>query len=55
MAHNPALTVPMGLRENNEPVGLTFIGKSNSEQVLYEIGYYFESIFSGRVTPENSK
>lgn len=55
VAHNPALTVPMGLRENNEPVGLTFIGKSNSEQVLYEIGYYFESIFSGRVTPENSK
>ena len=55
VAHNPALTIPMGLRENNEPVGLTFIGKSNSEQVLYEIGYYFESIFSGRVTPENSK
>ena len=55
VAHNPALTVPMGLRENNEPVGLTFIGKSNSEQVLYEIGYYFESIFSGRVSPENSK
>ena len=54
-AHNPALTVPMGLRENNEPVGLTFISKSNSEQKLYELGHYFESNFSGRVAPENSK
>ena len=54
VAHNPALTVPMGLRENNEPAGLTFIGKSNSEQVLYELGYYFELNFSGRVPPENS-
>ena len=54
-AHNPALTVPMGLRENNEPAGLTFISKSNSEQKLYELGHYFESNFSGRVPPENSK
>jgi Asp-tRNA(Asn)/Glu-tRNA(Gln) amidotransferase A subunit family amidase len=44
----------MGLRENNEPAGLTFIGKSSSEQVLYELGYYFELNFSGRVPPENS-
>ena len=54
VAHNPALTIPMGLRENNEPAGLTFIGKSNSEQILYELGYYFELNFSGRVPPENS-
>ena len=33
VAHNPALIVPMGLRENNEPAGLTIIGKS-SEQIL---------------------
>ena len=54
-AHNPALTIPMGLRENNEPAGLTFISKSNSEQTLYELGHYFESNFSGRVPPKNSK
>ena len=54
VAHNPALTVPMGLRENNEPAGLTFIGKSNNEQILYELGYYFELNFSGRIPPENS-
>ena len=54
VAHNPALTVPMGLRDNNEPAGLTFIGKSGSEQVLYELGYYFEFNFSGRIPPENS-
>ena len=54
VAHNPALTVPMGLRDNNEPAGLTFIGKSDSEQVLYELGYYFEFNFSGRIPPGNS-
>ena len=54
VAHNPALTVPMGLRESNEPAGLTFIGKSNNEQILYELGYYFELNFSGRIPPENS-
>ena len=54
-AHNPALSIPIGLRDNNEPVGLTIIGKSNSEQRLYEIGYFFENVFSGRIPPENSK
>ena len=54
VAHNPALTVPMGLRDNNEPAGLTFIGKSGTEQVLYELGYYFEFNFSGRIPPGNS-
>lgn len=54
VAHNPALTVPMGLRESNEPAGLTFVGKSNNEQILYELGYYFELNFSGRIPPENS-
>ena len=54
-AHNPALSIPIGFRDNNEPIGLTIIGKSNSEQRLYEIGYFFENVFSGRILPENSK
>ena len=53
MAHNPCLTVPMKLRKNNEPAGLTIIGKSFEEQKLYEIGYFFEKNFEGRVPPKN--
>ena len=53
MAHNPCLTVPMKLRENNEPAGLTIIGKSFQEQKLYEIGYFFEKTYEGRIPPQN--
>ena len=54
VAHNPCLTIPIGLRKSNEPAGITFIGKSFSEQLLYEIGLYFEESYAGRVPPENS-
>ena len=53
MAHNPCLTVPMKVRENNEPAGLTIIGKSFQEQKLYEIGYFFEKKYKGRIPPKN--
>jgi len=52
MAHNPCLTVPMKLRDNNEPAGLTIIGKSFQEQILYEIGYFFEKKYKGRIPPK---
>ncbi len=55
VAHNPCLTIPMGFRKNDEPSGLTFIGKSSSELLLYQIGYYFEKRFPGRIPPKNSK
>ena len=54
VAHNPCLTIPIGLRKSNEPAGITFIGKSFSEQLLYEIGFYFEESYKGRVPPKNS-
>ena len=54
VAHNPCLTIPIGLRKSNEPAGITFIGKSFSEQMLYEIGFYFEKSYEGRVPPNNS-
>ena len=53
MAHNPCLTVPMKIRENNEPAGLTIIGKSFQEQKIYEIGYFFEKKYEGRIPPKN--
>ena len=53
MAHNPCLTVPMKIRKNNEPAGLTIIAKSFQEQKLYEIGYFFEKNYMGRIPPKN--
>ena len=53
VAHNPCLTVPMGFRNDNRPAGLTFIGKSKSEQLLYEIGYAYEQISKKRKAPNN--
>ena len=52
-AHNPCLTIPMGFRKNNQPAGLTFIGKSGTEQILYELGYSYESISKKRKAPNN--
>ena len=52
-AHNPCLTVPMGFRKNNQPAGLTFIGKSGNEQLLYELGYFYEKISKKRKAPNN--
>ena len=52
-AHNPCLTVPMGFRKNNQPAGLTFIGQSGNEQLLYELGYSYEKISKKRKAPNN--
>ena len=52
-AHNPCLTVPMGFRKNNQPAGLTFIGQSGNEQLLYELGYFYEKISKKRKAPNN--
>ena len=43
----------MGFRNDNRPAGLTFIGKSKSEQLLYEIGYAYEQISKKRKAPNN--
>lgn len=53
VAHNPCLTVPMGFRNDNSPAGLTFIGVSKNEQILYEIGYAFEQVSKKRRKPNN--
>lgn len=52
-AHFPALSVPMGYRENGEPSNITFITRSNNEQLLYNVAYLFEKNFKRRVAPEN--
>ena len=52
-AHFPALSVPMGYKENGEPSNITFITRSNNEQLLYNVAYLFEKNFKRREAPEN--
>jgi len=53
LANLPALTVPMGFRENGEPVGITFLAPSFHEQAVLDIGFDFEQRNTGRRPPEN--
>jgi amidase len=55
VAEYPNLTIPMGYKENGEPISLTFIGKPYSEHKLLQVGYAFEQITKARKTPENYK
>jgi amidase len=50
-ANFPALTIPLGLRADGEPVGLTLIAPSFDEQTLIDIGLALERLLSGRVAP----
>jgi len=51
-AHFPALTVPMGYRDDGEPSNITFITTSKNEQLLYNIGYVYEKQSKRRVSPK---
>jgi amidase len=51
VAKYPALTVPMGYRQDGQPVNLTFIGKPFSEEKLLQIGYAFEKLLNARKPP----
>ncbi|MGB5983114.1 MAG: amidase family protein [Nonlabens sp.] len=49
---NSLLTVPMGYDEKGQPLGLTFIGISGKDQVLYEIATAFERLSNVRKMPK---
>ncbi|MBW4437891.1 MAG: hypothetical protein KME04_12190 [Pleurocapsa minor GSE-CHR-MK-17-07R] len=51
-ANYPAISVPLGLRANGMPVGLTFIGKAGSDAQLLSYAYAFEQATMLRVTPD---
>lgn len=51
VAKYPAITVPMGYKDTNEPMGLTFIAPTLSEAKLLEIAYAYEVISKKRKTP----
>lgn len=51
-AHFPALTIPMGYRNDNQPSNITFIASSKNEQLLYNIAYQYEKHSKRRVPPK---
>ncbi|QYA25829.1 amidase [Gramella sp. MT6] len=53
VAKYPAITVPMGYTSENQPKGLTFIGKPFSEEKLLQTAYIFEKTTKRRKTPED--
>ncbi|MDG1039501.1 MAG: amidase family protein [Polaribacter sp.] len=55
VAEYPTFTVPMGYKNNGEPISLTFIGKPFSERTLLKVGYAFEQLTKARKTPKNYK
>lgn len=48
LAHYPALAVPMGRKASGEPTALVFIAPSQSEGLLFELGYVFEQVTNYR-------
>lgn len=55
VAKYPAITVPMGYKNTNEPMGLTFIAPTLSEAKLLELAYAYEVISKKRKTPVDFK
>lgn len=53
VAHYPALTVPMGYKENNAPMGLTFIAKPYKEADLFAWAHAYEQATGKRISPAN--
>ena len=51
VAKYPAITVPMGYKETNQPMGLTFIAPTLSEAKLLELAFAYEQISKMRKTP----
>ena len=51
-AHYPALTIPMGYRDNGQPTNITFITRSNNEQLLYNLGFHYEKASMNREIPD---
>ena len=50
-ANYPAITVPLGLRVNGMPVGVTLIGKPGQEAKLLAYAYALEQATKLRVNP----
>ncbi len=52
VAEYPNLTIPMGYKENGEPINLTFIGRPKSEFDLLSLGLAYEKLTKVRKLPK---
>ncbi|KAL1917837.1 uncharacterized protein VTP21DRAFT_3671 [Calcarisporiella thermophila] len=55
VAGYPMITLPFGYDEDGLPLGISFIGRAYSEQLLLKIGYAFEQATRARVPPNYKK
>ncbi|WP_346882162.1 amidase family protein [uncultured Algibacter sp.] len=53
VAEYPALTVPMGYKKDNTPMGLTFISTRLCEKQLLEWAYVYEKASKMRIAPKD--
>ena len=53
VAEYPAITVPMGYRDNGQPRGLTFISTPLSEETLLQWAFAYEQKSKMRIAPNN--
>jgi amidase len=53
VAKYPAITLPMGYKESGEPMGITFIAKSDREELLLGIAQFYEKLSKFRIEPNN--
>ncbi|MDT0556944.1 amidase family protein [Patiriisocius hiemis] len=52
VGRRPCLALPMGYKENGEPIAITFIGASNSEALLIQLGAAYEKANPVRKIPQ---
>jgi amidase len=55
VARYPAITVPMGYKDDGEPHGITLIARSGEERKLYKAAFLIESMLKARQIPWNYK
>ena len=51
VAEYPAITMPLGYKDNGEPINITFIGKAKTENLLYQLALAFEKMHNARKFP----
>jgi amidase len=52
VGRRPCLALPMGYKDNGEPIAVTFIGEPNSEALLLQLGAAYEKANPIRKIPE---
>lgn len=47
----PAVSIPLGYRDNGEPIGMTLVARKNQDDMLLQIAYAYEQQYKSRQKP----